>query len=222
MITEHLGRHTSGASSAGFSSLGRSKVAEKLAKVGISRTWQANVYKALAGPIGLSGNASIRHPDYDRQLDLGYRRNLVHLVAAVLLWSLFLAFAFYQLFQATCDVHNLATCITSQRTQTFPWDEQEGASHAHLYMRSMHKHLTLKFQACLITNGDYAGYLKNLRMDPPKIDPVEGGCEQPAIVNLSSIDSLNRSFSEGGCKMYANDNAYNKYGWCYKLSSPLA
>jgi hypothetical protein len=195
-------------------------VAANLAKVGIKTTWQANVYKALAGPIGLGRNANIPHPDYDKQWDLGYRRNLVQLVAAVLLWLLFVVFALFQLFNATCDVHNLGTCITSQRTQTFPWDEQEGASHVHLYMRSMQKHLTLKFQACLITNGDYTGYLKNLKMDPPRINPVEGGCEQPTVVNLSSTGSLNRSFSEGGCKLFPNDNAY-RYGWCYRMSSPL-
>merc|ERR1712228_350636 len=90
-------------------------------------------------------------------------------------------------------------------------------------MGSMNKnnHLTLKTTSCLITHGDYSGYLKHARMDPPEIHPLEGGCAQPTVVNLSSSDALGRLFSDGGCKLFANDNAVKSGGWCYKLTSPL-
>merc|ERR1712048_420435 len=66
--------------------------------------------------------------------------------------------------------------------------------------------------------GDYQGYKTNLLMN--QIDPSKGGCAEPSYVNLSSENNLSTLVSDGGCKLYENDNAY-RYGWCYKLSSPV-
>jgi hypothetical protein len=101
--------------------------------------------------------------------------------------------------------------------QAKPWDETVGSSSADVYVRSMHKHLSLNLQSCLITHGDYVSYKKH-RADN-RIHPIEGGCASPKVVDLSG-EQFDTPVADGGCKLFESDNGYKK-GWCQRISSPV-